>query len=279
MHSLASKILLSIAILMAIFILFLIFRVIPIDVENVIIERANIPLAFNGFKIVQVSDLHVRTSTDKKAVIEAVKSVSPDIILITGDLVDHPNEIEGSPLGSICRSFADICDVYAVTGNHEFGTNDISLWKNTLEKNGVKIIDNDIVIIEKDGERLALMGLRDNTPYSCDIFPDIDKTVGAYKILLAHRPELWKSYSSKSHAIRPDLVLSGHAHGGIVQIPKVGALYSPNQGFFPKYTYGLYSFESGTEMYVSRGLDDEKFPPRINNNMHLPVFTLYNTQQ
>ena len=273
MRSIAKNILLSIVIL------FISFRVIPIDVENVIMERANIPLAFNGFKIVQISDLHVRTSTDKKAVIEAIKSVSPDIILITGDLVHHPDEIEGSPLGSICRSFADICDVYAVTGNHDLLANGFSLWEKTLEENGVKIIDNDIAIIEKDGERLALMGLRDNTPYSCDIFSDIEKTVGAYKILLAHRPELWESYSSSSHAIRPDLVLSGHAHGGIVIIPHVGGLYAINQGFFPEYTYGLYSFESGTEIYISRGIDENKFPPRINNNPHLPVITLYTAQQ
>ncbi len=90
----------------------------------------------------------------------------------------------------------------------------------------------------------------------------------AYTILLSHRPELFDVY----HEAGIDLVLCGHAHGGQVRLPFIGA-FAPNQGFFPEYTAGLYR-QGDTQMVVSRGLGNSSFPIRINNPPELVVITL-----
>lgn len=95
------------------------------------------------------------------------------------------------------------------------------------------------------------------------------------KILLAHRPEGFSTYSSDSFSIKPDLVFSGHAHGGQFRIPISNkGIVAPNQGFFPKYTSGLYASNNGVQMIVSRGLGNSIIPIRINNRPHLPIIEL-----
>lgn len=91
-----------------------------------------------------------------------------------------------------------------------------------------------------------------------------------YTILLSHRPELFDTYA----ASQVDLVFSGHAHGGQIRLPLIGAVFAPNQGFFPKYNAGIYR-KDRTQMIVSRGLGNSIFPIRLNNRPELIAATLY----
>jgi len=189
-------------------------------------------------------------------------------------MIDSSSDIQECGLSELCSGLSGICDVYAVKGNHEIWNGNIVLWEKILNENKVNIIEEKYVILEKDSQKIALMGLSDGQPYSYSAFRDIENVKGLYKVLLAHRPELFETYCSDSFAIRPDLVFCGHAHGGQFRIPFVGGLIAPNQGIFPQYTSGLYSSENGTMMVVSRGLGNSVIPFRINNRPHLPVIIL-----
>lgn len=97
-------------------------------------------------------------------------------------------------------------------------------------------------------------------------------------ILLAHRPELFVSYSSTINSINPNIVFSGHAHGGQFRIPILNkGVIAPNQGLFPKYTSGVYT-NNNVKMIVSRGLGNSIIPIRINNRPHLPIIELLGTK-
>lgn len=246
-----------------------------IQVEDFEVELSNLPQAFDNFKIVQVSDVHLpRNASNIQKLIDLVKKQAPDIVAVTGDMIDQSADISSCGLERFCRGLADICDVYAVTGNHEFWNGDRENWKKIIDESGIKLIDNEYAILEKDGQKLALMGLEDNRQYSDTPFGEMDELKDVPKVLLAHRPELWPAYSSGLYGIHPDLVLSGHAHGGQFRIPFAGGLYAPGQGFFPQYTSGLYETQSGSRMIVSRGLGNSVIPVRINNRPHLPVIKL-----
>ena len=105
-------------------------------------------------------------------------------------------------------------------------------------------------------------------------FREIPREETVFTILLSHRPELFPVYAA--HGL--DLVFSGHAHGGQMQIPFVGGLIAPNQGFFPKYHSGLYT-EGSTNMIVSRGIGNSLIPLRVNNRPEVIVAELKSTCQ
>ncbi len=245
-----------------------------IDIENYQLHYSNLPSEFEGFKIVQISDVHLpKNASSIENIIKLTKKQEPDIIIISGDIIDQSADLETCGLTELCKGLSEICEVYAVTGNHEFWNDDIENWKSIIRQNGVVFLDNAYRIIEKNGAQIAVIGLEDNETYNADIFNN-DELKSCFKILIAHRPELYNSYISQD-VMNPDVVFTGHAHGGQIRIPFLGGLVAPDQGFFPKYTTGKYKINDTVNMIVSRGLGNSVIPFRVNNRPNIPVVTLH----
>lgn len=256
-----------------------------------------IPEEFDGFRIIHLSDMHNCVyGNEADDLIKKVKQNKPDIIVITGDSFDSRRRQYFDSL-DIIKKLALICPVYFVTGNHEELSPDLKeIFLDEIRKSGVNILDGETVEIKKSDTSIYLSGVSDYTSsanekgllkkafdkeLTCEDLEDMKKAfvdkmenLSAYKpdgfnILLSHRPEMNEIYSANNF----DLVFCGHAHGGQFRIPPIGAIYSPGQGFFPKYSEGLHLF-GNTTMIVSRGLGNSSFPIRINNRPQIVICQL-----
>lgn len=249
--------------------------------NSITLSGNQIPSEFSGFRIAQVSDLHnAEFGEENSLLLNSLSESKPDMIAITGDLVDaqHTNI-------DVALSFAEkavqIAPVYYVTGNHEASLSQYSELKTGLEAAGVIVLEDKAIQLEHNGGIVTLMGLSDpNFTIKSNIFDEVPAMISTklnelmenkagYTILLSHRPELFDTYVSCG----VDLVLSGHAHGGQFRLPLIGGLVAPNQGFFPKYDAGLYS-DGGTNMVVSRGLGNSIIPLRFNNRPEIVLVEL-----
>ena len=250
--------------------------------NTVEVASEKLPAAFDGFTIVQISDLHnARFGKDQEKLVALLKAAQPDLIAITGDLIDKRRPGMQNALRFVERAVA-IAPVFYVTGNHEAKSKEFPLLKEALGRFGVTLLLDRTVSIERGGAQIALAGLSDAR------FVTADKTKFAavsaeklsaflpkegFTLLLAHRPELFAVY----RAAGADLTLCGHAHGGQFRLPLVGGLIAPNQGLFPKYTAGLYR-EEGKCMVVSRGLGNSSIPIRLNNRPEVVKAVLHSRQ-
>jgi len=243
-----------------------------IQIENVKVEINNLPKELNGMKIAHISDVHLpKNASSIDSLVDKVKQQKPDLIVMTGDIIDQSADLKTCGLGTLCNGLSKIAKTYAVTGNHESWNGNVEEWADILSKNNVEVIDNKLEIYTKNGENIAIQGLKDGDKYTPE------KIEGVPLILLAHRPELIGSYSSMENSVNPNIVFSGHAHGGQFRIPFINqGLIAPNQGLFPKYTSGLY-ISNNVKMIVSRGLGNSIIPIRINDRPHLPIIELVGT--
>lgn len=227
-----------------------------------------------GFKIIHLSDMHFpKIKVDLNKLLERIEAEKPDIIAVTGDLIDGAG-VEGSGVFDfIDKLKASPAPVFYVSGNHEKRSPESQKLFDYISFAGVTILNNRSVNLAVRGKEITVIGLTDDTAYDPLYLADNPEALGNYKILLAHRPERWPGYISESHSVRPDLILCGHTHGG--QIRPGRALFAPGQGFFPKYDSGLYQTEdSSVSMIISRGIGTGKIPFRINSKPHVPVITV-----
>ncbi len=254
---------------------FIIFVIILLTVYNnvVVVKKYNLSSKKLGtsLRIVLVSDYHNKHySKDGQKIIKKIADQNPDIIVVAGDLVDRrrPNfEIARTFLSAVSK----IADTYYVTGNHE----------RTLGKeNVVKKLDCSGVLVDdeyKIFEHYSLLGLHDSvgeSDYSLKDLLCIFERLENYKIAVVHRPLQFDEYLRVSD-YDVDLVLCGHTHGGLIRIPFFGAVVSPDEGFFPKYTKGVYT-KNNTTMVVSGGLGNTFLPLRINNFPEIVVIEINN---
>lgn len=253
---------------------------ITLEVNEIIISNSRIPLAFSGFRIAQISDLHnVEFGEDNKLLLQKIAESRPDIIVITGDLVDSSHTDLDAAIG-FAENATVIAPVYYVTGNHEAYISQYDYLKERLEAFGVIVLEDRGILLEREREHLSLLGLSDpDFIIRGDMFGEVPAMAATklkgmqmqetYTILLSHRPELFETYASCGI----DLVLSGHAHGGQFRLPFVGGLVAPNQGIFPKYDAGVYE-KGNTSMVVSRGIGNSIIPIRFNNRPEIILVTL-----
>ena len=252
-------------------------------VNTTIVSSDRIPAGFSGYRIAQVSDLHnAEFGTGNIKLLQIISENAPDIIVITGDLVDM-NHTNIDVALDFAKNAIQIAPVYYVNGNHEAGLSQYDKLKEGLKAVGVIVLEDKTVQLEHNGGTLMLIGLSDpNFTIGHDVFDEVPAMVstklnslisneGSYTILLSHRPELFETYVSCG----VDLVLSGHAHGGQFRLPLIGGLVAPNQGFFPKYDAGLYT-DGGTNMIVSRGIGNSIIPIRFNNRPEVVLVELEN---
>lgn len=229
----------------------------------------------NPIRICLLTDLHgCYYGKNQKTLVSAIEKENPDLILLGGDIFDDVLSYENAEI--LLKAISSDYPCYYVTGNHEYWTNEVDVILEIIRSYDIKILEGSHELIEINGEMLNICGISDpdNTRYlenQDDIYTQLEKLDQEidpenYTVLLSHRPELIEDFLQYSY----DLVLSGHAHGGQWRIPFVlNGVYAPNQGIFPKYAGGFYSF---TEMdfIVSRGLARETTKiPRIFNRPEL----------
>lgn len=250
-----------------------------LELNTYTICSGELPDAFDGFRIAQVSDLHNAEFGDRnQRLLEMLQEAEPDMIAMTGDLIDSQKTDLAVAL-AFAKEAAQIAPCYYVPGNHEARVSEYPELKAGLENAGVTVLDDAQVKIETSGESITVIGVNDPNFHADYLTGDaavIDQKLSelatedtGFTILLSHRPELFDTYVS--HDI--DLVFSGHAHGGQFRLPLIGGLVAPNQGLFPKYDAGLYS-EGSTNMIVSRGLGNSIIPFRFNNRPEVVLIEL-----
>ncbi|WP_312043947.1 metallophosphoesterase [Anaerotignum sp.] len=232
-----------------------------------------VPKGFDGYKILQVSDLqNKRFGQNQERILEKIRNAAPDIIVITGDLIDRNRTNLDSAMVFV-EGAVNIAPIYYVSGNHEHQSGYFEELSEQLTEAGVTVLDNGKSVLQKNGDTIALIGLADKrvNPYYQAVLSTLTKgrEEDTFQILLSHRPELFETYVESG----VNLVFTGHAHGGQIRLPFLGGIFAPNQGFFPTYTSGLYE-KKDTGMIVSRGLGNSTFPFRIFNRPELVMVTL-----
>ena len=225
-------------------------------------ESEKLGADLDGYRIVQISDLHNATfGKENKKLLETIRSCSPDIIVITGDLVDS-NHTNVERAVAFVKEAVKIAPVYYVTGNHEY-------WLDPSENEqmmqgilaaGAYDLDDEAVCIEKGDSSFMLIGLDDQHLSDETLKNLLQEQKNELSIVLAHEPQYLQNYANAE----ADLVLTGHAHGGQIRLPFVGGIVAPDQGFLPEYTSGKYN-RADTEMIVSRGLGNSIIPVRLFN--------------
>lgn len=251
-----------------------------IVVTRTVFYNEKITSDFDGFKIVQISDLHNKQfGSHQIKLLSRVESLSPDIIIITGDLIDR-RKYDLETAMEFVEGSVKIAPTYYVSGNHESWSGDYTRIKKYLMAAGVQIMDDTALDIFKGNSTLKILGVSDPDFLTQNYNEGTDTSQlesqlkqweysDEFSVLLSHRPELFEMYCKYNI----DLVFTGHAHGGQFRFPFVGGVFSPDQGLFPEYTAGSYTKEA-TTMFVSRGLGNSIFPIRLFNRPEIVAVIL-----
>lgn len=226
------------------------------------VSVSSLPEGFEGLRIVHLSDLHGHEYGEGSCELLArVRAAEPDLIVITGDLVDQESQFAMVP--ALAEGLAAIAPTYYVTGNHEWAVGSVKTLKGILTECGVTVLSNDFTLLERGGSRLILAGVDDPNGYADqktpeELYGEIARAYpGTAVLLLAHRSDRFDGYAAAGY----DLVLSGHAHGGIVRLPFTDGLLGSDRSLFPTWTSGVYTLGEST-LFVSRGLGNNTVPMR-----------------
>lgn len=254
-----------------------------VEVSKYEIKSNKIPKEFNKYKIVQLSDFHsYGFKRDNLKLIDKIYEEAPDIIVITGDMVNKYDK-KFEKFLNIAEILSKKYKIYFIVGNHEIRLNkkDLEYILNKLKGFGIKILKDEKITIARKNGHINIYGL--NIPLSYYKIINRPANVGEvvskvlkgckeeeFNILLAHNPLFFEEYSK--HNI--DLTLSGHVHGGMIRLPLIGAILSPERKFFPKYSGGIYEINN-KKLVVSRGLGHSKRGIRLFNKRDLVSITLY----
>ena len=242
-----------------------------LELNGYTITSSRLPESFGGYRIAHVSDLHnALMGEGNEKLLTMLREANPDMIAITGDLIDSRNTNVEIALQFVQEAMK-IAPCYYVTGNHEARKNEYNELKSGMESNGVIVLEDSNTEINIDGNTITIIGVNDPSFQTDYLFGDSESIMNTklaelhtnedgFTILLSHRPELFATYVD--HDI--NLVLSGHAHGGQFRIPFIGGVVAPYQGFFPEFDAGIYT-DGNTNMFVSRGIGNSILPFRVNN--------------
>ena len=236
-----------------------------LEISRYEVNSKKLPESFDGFKIVQLSDLHgAEFGEDGMGLVEKVKELEPDIIALTGDFVTDEGDL--AAVKKLAGRLTELCPVYFVSGNHEFGSGLAIKVRNILERAGVKYLSNEYLTISRGEDEILLGGVEDPLAYADMLSPDElaqkmnDAAPDAFKILLGHRNYWMTEYPE----LPVDLIFCGHAHGGLIRIPGVGGLIGTDRRLFPDFDAGEYNNGRYT-LIVSRGLGNSVPIPRVFN--------------
>lgn len=236
-----------------------------LEISRYEVNSKKLPESFDGFKIVQLSDLHgAEFGEDGMELVDKVGSLEPDMIALTGDFVTDEGDL--AAVEKLAARLVKLCPVYFVSGNHEFGSGLAVKVRNILERAGVKYLSNEYLTINRGDDEILLGGVEDPLAYADMLSPDElaqkmnDAAPDAFKILLGHRNYWMTEYPE----LPVDLIFCGHAHGGLIRIPGVGGLIGTDRRLFPDFDAGQFNNGRYT-LIVSRGLGNSVPIPRVFN--------------
>jgi hypothetical protein len=261
-------------------------------INKEIVKLKNLPVAFNGFKIIQISDLHLGSFASTEPVENMVKKINelnPDIVFFTGDLVND-RAMEAIKYIEILKKIETKYGVFSSLGNHDYG--DYVEWpspdakmenlqnlKNIHKKIGWKLLLNENIILEKNDQKIAIIGVENwghklHFPKYGNIETALKGTENiAVKLLLSHDPSHWDYEISQKHK-EIDITFAGHTHGfqfGI-EIPALNLKWSPSQYIYPHWA-GLYNKEN-QYLYVNRGMGFLGYYGRVGIQPEITVVEL-----
>ena len=250
-----------------------------IDVVSKTFLIPDLPEAFNGFRIAQLSDIHLEHFTEDyflRRAVAKINALKPDMVLITGDYIS--NNSSGSDdraytamphCGEILQGLE--CPLrYGILGNHDVDV-DAPAVLNMLMNHGITPMINRHVPIERGGKRFWLAGLDDAEAGNPDLDLAVPEQPDAPVLLMCHEPDFMDSIMRHARSPHIDLVLSGHSHGGQIRMPFAGAIQLPPMG--RKYSMGHYQFGK-TQLYVNRGIGTVGLPIRFNCPPEITHITL-----
>ncbi len=241
-----------------------------------------IPKGFEGFKIAHISDTH---SQPAGGVLEIISAEKPDITVITGDIL-HDDKKPAPKVEALMKELLKISPVYFITGNHDVWREDKDEIFEVFTKMGARLLENEMTLIGKGDDEIALFGVDDPVSRKPAEVRDILKQnlsclagYEGYKILLFHRANLFDDIKGLGY----DLILSGHMHGGQMRIGKLGGLLAPSSALFsgkrmifPKYCFGKVTWGQ-TTMLINRGISNTLPLPRWGNKPEVGIVTLKRT--
>ncbi|EOC99681.1 metallophosphoesterase [Caldisalinibacter kiritimatiensis] len=268
--------LVALIILIILIAIFLYYENNAIQITYYNIKNRDIPEDFINYKIVQLSDLHNKSfGENQEKLVKLVKKINPNIIVITGDIIDRRRYNE-TPSLILVSQLTQIAPVYYVTGNHEEWSGKFNDLEKKLAKYKVNVLKNQRVEVKQGNSKVNIIGVNDYAYFQSvieykQVLEDLTSKINKsdFTLLLSHRPEKIKYYSE----YHIDLALTGHAHGGQIRLPFIGGLVAPDQGLIPKYTGGFYE-KGNLQMIVNRGLGNSLFPQRLFNRPEVVVITL-----
>ena len=266
--------------LLALLVLFVYWDNTALRTDSLTYTSTALPVEFDGLRIVQLSDLHNREfGKNNQRLYAAVKQAAPDLIFLTGDLVDEYAEAPIPYAKAVGKALSAIAPTYYVTGNHEWahGNAAVEELKTALRESGVTVLSNQFVPLERNGQTIFIAGIDDPNGYAGQKSPEevageVKEAAGdGFWLLMAHRNNLFDGEYCRLGA---DLVLSGHGHGGIWRLPFTDGLLGAGGQLLPSFTNGFYRCTDGHEaqVFVTRGLGGI---PRLFNHPQVAVLTLH----
>lgn len=247
-----------------------------LDVSHVDVSLVSLPKAFNGYRIAQISDIHIGAWMNRERLANVVKQVleqKPDLVVATGDFMfghfwDDSVSKAASDFIDVMKPLAEVHHVIAVLGNHDHWTN-AERTREMLSLSGILELNNDILVLNSGDEQLFIAGVDDVMVGAHNLEAVLAKLPSdAHTILLAHEPDFADIAGQTGKFL---LQLSGHSHGGQVVIPFSDPLVLPDWG--RKYPSGLYNV-LGMWLYTNRGVGMTEPFVRFNCRPEITVFTL-----
>ncbi len=230
-----------------------------------------LPPGFDGLRIVQLSDLHGAVfGKNNRRLIGAVRSARPDLIALTGDLTERYSDLHQVDL--LLAELVKTAPVYYVSGNHEWQSKTLTPLRELFARRGVVYLRNEAVTLVRNGDSIVLAGVEDPNGWADQPKPDqvaAALPAGSFRVLLGHRNYWAEEYP----ALPVDLILCGHAHGGVIRLPGVGGLLDHHGGLLPRYEAGVYAC-GRWRMVVSRGLGNTGGLLRLFNNPEIVTIVL-----
>jgi uncharacterized protein len=237
-----------------------------------------LPDAFHNFRIVQISDIHFDEYTEPsfvRRVIGHVNSLTPDLVLLTGDYISFTPLPRSFVLGAMHRCAEVLGGIacpqrFAIMGNHDSFLG-APIVHQILAAVDIPLLVNEYVPIERDGKRLWLCGMHDPVTQVPELDRAIPRKPDGPVLLMCHAPDFADDVIAHPRGHLIDFMLSGHSHGGQVRLPLIGPVILPFGG--RKYVEGLFRF-GRMQLYVNRGIGAVGLPIRLNCPPEITLFTL-----
>ncbi|MEG0766908.1 MAG: metallophosphoesterase [Clostridia bacterium] len=251
-----------------------------VSLEKLDYYSEDLPHPFFGYRMLCISDFHDAFYADQ--IVEMVKKEKPDVVLFLGDMTELSHGANQPNILNLLDHIAGDVPIYGVLGNHEVWSKDVQGLESQLTQHGMQLLNHQKAVLTKDGASIDLIGVRDVTDPDGS-FKDswllgqmrvylenvIDET--RFTLVACHRANLYPYLND----LKAELMLSGHIHGGVVRIPRIGGLFDIDGSLLPEFDKGLYK-QGDMTLYVDSGTDFRISKLRICNGPSVTLLTLKN---